>query len=50
MVYATIFAWKNDLRNDFLAQFMVRFQTLSPADRLLVDAFMRTKPVDPAEQ
>ena len=49
-VYADIFAWKNALRNDFLAQFMARFQTLSPADRILVDTFMRTKPVDPAEQ
>jgi hypothetical protein len=48
-VYATIFGWKNDLRNDFLAQFMSRFQTLSPADRILVDTFMRTKPVDPTE-
>lgn len=49
-IYADIFGWKNAIRNDFLASFMARYQTLSPADRILVDTFMRTKPVDPAEQ
>lgn len=48
-VYAQIQQMRNDLRNDFLAAFMLRFQSLSPADRALVNTFMLSKPVDPTQ-
>lgn len=44
-----IASMRNELRNDFLAAFMLRFQSLSPSDRALVNAFMLSKPVDAGE-